>query len=362
MKTQISKQSYHKITDELIDKIYAKDIERFSLVFGGHIFFQTLSAAVRFDLFTLLSSEGGLTHPQIAKSLGIDEKPCRILLLGLMAVKLLRKKGDIYTNAPLADIALNRKSPKNLLSFVELQHHVMYKAMNSFYDAIKANTNVGLKEFKGDEPTLYQRLAHYPDLEKIFQAAMEDLSVQANASFAQHVDLSHVKHLVDVGGGNGANIIAFARKYPKLRATVFDFPSVCEIARKNIKAQSFTDRLGAAPGNCFTDAFPKGADCILFCHFFTIWSEEKDKLLLKKSFDALPSGGSAIIFNQMQSDKEDGPLAAAIGSPYFLTLATGEGMLYTWSEYESWMKQAGFIKVKRQKLPRDHGVIIGVKP
>lgn len=349
------------LTSNIANKVFQQEIERFTLVLGGHIFFQTLSAAVRFDLFTLLSKSGSLTRQQIAAKLGIKEKPLRILLLGLVTIKLLRKKKNVYSNSLLADIYLNHENPKNVISIIEWQHHINYKPMHSFYDAIKANTNVGLNEFKGDEPTLYERLVHYPELEKIFQDAMEHISVQANADFSEHVDLSHVKHLVDVGGGNGANIITIARQYPKLRATVFDSPTVCDIARKNIKAQGFADRLTAAAGNCFTDAFPAGADCILFCHFFTIWSEEKDLALLKKCFNALPSGGSVIIFNQMQSDMEDGPLFAAMGSPYFLTLATGEGMLYTWNEYESWMKQAGF-HIKKQKLPRDHGVIIGVKP
>ena len=69
----------------------------------------------------------------------------------------------------------------------------------------------------------------------------------------------------------------------------------------------------------------------------------------------------ALIFNMMQKDDGTGPLSAAMGSPYFLTLATGEGMLYTWNEYETWMREAGFKTVKRQVLPRDHGAIIGWK-
>ena len=63
----------------------------------------------------------------------------------------------------------------------------------------------------------------------------------------------------------------------------------------------------------------------------------------------------------MQRNDEQGPLTAAIGSPYFLTLATGEGMLYTWNEYEAWMRDAGFAHVKKHALPKDHGVVIGTK-
>ena len=69
-----------------------------------------------------------------------------------------------------------------------------------------------------------------------------------------------------------------------------------------------------------------------------------------------------MIFNMMQNDEGTGPLSAAVGSPYFLTLATGEGMLYSWKEYEGLFREAGFLKVKRIVLPRDHGVITGIKP
>ena len=163
------------------------------------------------------------------------------------------------------------------------------------------------------------------------------------------------------GGGNGTNIIALARKYPHLKATVFDSPSVCNIARENIKKAGLGKRLDATPGNCFIDPFPPGADCLLFGHFFTIWSEERNQELLRKCFEALPKGGRVIIFNMMQNNEENGPISTAIGSPYFLTLATGEGMLYTWREYQSWTKKAGFADVKTLKLPRDHGAIIGIK-
>jgi hypothetical protein len=36
-------------------------------------------------------------------------------------------------------------------------------------------------------------------------------------------------------------------------------------------------------------------------------------------------------------------------------------MLYTWREYETWMREAGFANVERFKLLRDHGLIVGTK-
>ena len=335
--------------------------DHFYLLLGGHIFFQTLSAAVQFDLFGLLKKHGPITRAEIAEQLGIEEQPARILLLGCTALGLVSKSKEHYSNTELAERLLVRDTPGNLVSVIEWQHHINYRPMVRFYEALKSNKNVGLEEIAGDEDTLYARLAHDSKLETIFQEAMQSISMHANEMLLDHLDLTGVNHLVDVGGGNGTNAIAAAERFPHLRATVFDSPSVCEIAQQNMRQSTASDRLDTFPGNCFADPYPKDADCYLYCHFFTIWSEQKNRTLLQKTYDALPPGGRVIIFNMMQDDSEEGPLTAAMGSPYFLTLATGEGMLYTGSEYETWVRAAGFAHVKRLLLPKDHGAIIGTK-
>jgi len=338
-----------------------RSFERIYMVMGGHIFFQTLSAAITMDLFSLLNDHQSMTRQQIAQSLHCDEQPIRILLLGCVTLGLLKKKGLFYSNTFLSKQLFIRSSPRNIIDVVRWQSAINYRAMPHFAESIKQNKNLGLDEFPGTETTLYERLAHDKALEKIFQDAMESISRQANEMLANALDTSHWKHLVDVGGGNGTNIITLARRSPHLRASVFDSPSVCEIAKATIAQAGLSDRLGTFSGNCFQDPFPKEADAILFAHFFTIWSEARNRALLRKCYESLPSGGSVIIFNMMQRDSEDGPFSAAMGSPYFLTLATGEGMLYTWGEYVRWMKESGFDQVTTQVLPRDHGLIIGRK-
>jgi predicted O-methyltransferase YrrM len=339
-----------------------RDYERFYLVFGGHILFQTLHSAVEFDLFTRLDRAGSLTADQIARQLGLAAQPTRILLLGLTSTGFLRKSGVRYRNAPVARELLSADSPMNVLAYVRLQHQGVYRAMHHMTESLRTHRNEGLQELSGDEPTLYERLAHQPALAQIFQDAMQQLSVQTNRLFAGLVDLSDVKHLVDVGGCDGTNLITLARRYPHLRGTVFDLPSVCAIARRNIAVHGLSDRLRVVEGHCFESDFPRDADTFLFSHFFTIWSKEKDLRLLQKALAALPSGGRAMIFNMMQRDDGTGPLSAAVGSPYFLTLATGEGMLYAWREYEELFRLAGFVDMHRQRLPSDHGVIWGRKP
>lgn len=339
-----------------------EEANNFLMVFGGHILFQTLYAAVELDLFNKLSEHKELSLAQISKLLDIQQQPARILLLGLTSTKILKRtEAGLYSNSAVAEAALTSHSPKNIISYVKLQHHVMYKGMFHFLESLKANKNIGLKEISGDEPTLYQRLGHDPKLKQIFQDAMHELSVHANADMAQNVDLSDIKFLIDVGGGDGTNTIELVQKFPHLKAAVFDLPAVSPMAQKKINEAQLSDRVSVIPGNCFVDDFPTTADCFIFCHFCTIWSAEKNKILFNKAYKALPINGKIIIFNMMQDSDETGPLTAAIGSPYFLAVATGEGMLYTWKEYETWLIESGFSDIKMVRLERDHGAIIGVK-
>ncbi len=345
----------------MFEGVPQEEFERFYMVFGGHIFFETLHAAVEFDLFTKLSTHRRLTQSSICELLGIQRQPARILLLGLVTTGLLKKEGEYYFNSDLAEIVLTSHSPRNVLSYVKLQHHVMYKGMFHLTESLREYRNVGLCEFPGDEPTLYERLGRNADVKQIFQDAMHELSVHANRDLAQHVDLSDTKYLIDVGGGDGTNAIELAKAYPHLHTAVFDLPAMCPIAERKIHASPQHERVRVIAGNCFADEFPKGADCFLFSHFCTIWSAKKNQTLFRKTYDALPENGKIIVFNMMQENDESGPISTAVGSPYFLTIATGEGMLYTWAEYEGWMREAGFREIQTVRLPRDHGAIIGIK-
>lgn len=332
-----------------------------TMIFGGHIYFQTLYAAVKLDLFSLLANRGPMSQEEIASALGIESQPARILLLGLTSVNLLKKDAEQYSNVPIGNMLLCKEAPRNLVKAIEWEHEIVYQGMFHFYESLKANKNLGLEVFKGDEKTLYERLAHVEEKNQIFQDAMNQFSVLANSDLVKHVDFSAIDYLVDIGGGDGTNLMQIAEAFPHIRGAVFDLPSVCPITEKNLKNKGYNKRIGTVSGHCFEDPFPKDVDCFLFSHFMTIWSEEKNRILFQKAYDALDKGGKVMIFNQMQDDDRQGPLFASIGSPYFLTIATGEGMLYTWQEYKDWMKDAGFRNIQSYELPRDHGVIIGEK-
>lgn len=337
------------------------DFESLVLIMGGHTAFQLCWSGVQLGIFDQLAASPGMSREVLAKASGLEPRPFRILLTGLLAMKMILRDGDGLRNAEMVNQLLVRSTPHNWVEVLGWQNYIVYPGEVDFLESLKQNRNVGLRQFPGDEDNLYARLTHDKFLEKVFQDSMASLSLSANAIMVENVDFSGIRHLVDGGGGNATNLMAVARANPHLSCTVFDSASVCEIAKANIERNGLSDRIGTHPGDLFSTPFPSGIDGVLLAHMLTIWSPEKNIQLLKRVYDALPDGGQVIIFNMMGHDDETGPMTTALGSPYFLSIATGEGMLYTWAEFESFLAAAGFRQTKRVVLPKDHGVLIGVK-
>lgn len=338
------------------------DFETLMLIAQGHAAFQLLWAATELDLFDHLSGKPGSTLPEIASTLGLEVQPTRILLTGLTTLGIIEPQATGYCNAELTEAHLVKKSPDSMVPILGWQAHIVYPGLLDFLSSLKENRNVGLDRFAGDEPTLYQRLARNPTLERVFQEAMSSLSAQANEALSEILDLSNTQHIMDVGGGVGTNLIKLATRFPHLRATVFDSPTICQMATANIAKHGLSERIDTCAGNLFDTPYPDGLDAIMYCHMFTIYSPEKNQFILHKTADALPRGGKVIIFNMMGNDEDDGPMSTALGSPYFQAIATGEGMLYSWQDYQNWFDAAGFSHFERtEDLPLDHGVFIATK-
>lgn len=346
----------------LVDRCFlASSIKKFYQIAAGHIYFQALAAAIELDLFTILRAEGPMTQEEIGERIGLAPQPSRILIQVLTATRVLKRSGNRYRNSLMSHIAFCSQNPQSLKATIMWQKHIVYKPMAHFLESLKAYDNVGIREIAGQGKTLYARISEHPHLEKIFQDSMQEISVQANDLLGRYLDFSGKHLVVDVGGGNGTNLLAVARSNPHIKGRVFDITTVCQSARANFSSHGLADRLDAIEGNCFTDPFPDGADVFLFCHFMCIWSKEENLGFLRKAFDKLPKGGQAVVFDIMANDSDDGPLAAAMGSPYFICLATGTGMIYSTSEYEDLCREAGFLRVKRIALPKQHTAIVATK-
>ena len=327
------------------DELSWEEWEALCEMMNGYIKTQVLSTACDLGVFDII--ERGATLATLAKRLEVDEHGCRVLLLGLRQLKLVtvNETGEI-ANAPLARRCLLRNAEQSMVPFVHLNDKIQHRACLHFTRALREGRNAGLDEFSGDAPTLYGRMAGDPALERLFHEGMGAYTKLSPRMMAVS-EFGDVSRLLDVGGGDGTNAIRLCERYPSLKVTLIDLPSVVEKARANIEAHGLAHRVNCEAVDMFAEPWPSGCDGVIFSHVLEIFSPEKIQALYRKSRAYLGDDGLLFVWSLMCNDEEDGGLQSVKSSLYFVTVASGQGMAYPVADHMRWLSEAGFVDVAK---------------
>lgn len=351
------------ITDALDAKknLSMKDLT--PILFGASAF-QYLNAGCELGLFEVLHSEGGLLKNEIAQHLQLKERALNILLLGTTALHLTKQEENRYFNSDVISDLMDRGYWEIFKDIVAFEQYIVYKGQVDFAESLKANSNVGLRHIPGKGRDLYYRLCENPELERVFYKYMTSWSKLSNPLLFKYINFSTIESIVDAGGGSGVNAIELAKHSPTTRITLMEIPGTARIAAENVAKANLSDQITVVARNMFEEGFPEGHQAILFSHQLGIWTEEENIYLLTKAYNALQKNGCVLLFSSMSNDAGDGPLMAALDSVYFASIPSEGGMIYTWNEYENWLKKAGFQKIKRYADANSwtpHGIIEAIK-
>lgn len=336
--------------------------ERFELIVNGPALFNAVVAGLELGIFALLAREPGASAERLAEATGLAPPKLRVLLQALCATELVERRDGRYLNSAFANERLTSDGPESWLHTLRGWQRIYYPAFVHTTDALREGTNArALAAFPGTEPTLYQRLAHTPELQATFHAAMAAFTLQSIDGLVEDAEFASVRHLLDVGGNDGTTAARLLPKYPDLRITIFDLPSVTEAAKRAVP-EGLRDRVRVCPGDLFADPLPREADAVLFSHVLEIFGEEEIVFLMKKAYDALPSGGRILVYGYHVSDDEQRGLYSARLSLYLNVLASGQGMAYPAKDYERWLRASGCARVTAKlDLPFEHGLLVGWK-
>ena len=321
--------------------------------------FKTLAAAHELDLFTRFSGTPGTTAQELAQALNIDPRPAEMLLTGCAALGVLQKQDGRYCNTPLAETFLVRGKPYYFGGFVAMLDKRLYRGWDKLIEALRTNRPTTWNPdqqkslFEGEDPAMLAT----------FWEAMHSLSTFTARVLGETIDFAPFTRLLDVGGGSGAYDIELCRRYPHLRATVYDLPFVTELAAAKAAGAGLGDRVATVSGDFFTDAaFPTDHDVILLSMIMHDWNEDQDRDILRKCYQALPRGGAVIIAELLVNDEKTGPAPAALMSLNML-IETEGGRNYTPAEYSAWLGELGFrdVRVVWFDAAGANGAVIGYK-
>jgi SAM-dependent methyltransferase len=151
--------------------------------------------------------------------------------------------------------------------------------------------------------------------------------------------------VVDVGGGNGALLVALLERRPDLRGIVFDLPHVAAEAEERIRAAGLADRCQAVAGNFF-DGVPEGGDVYILSHILHGYEHDRARDVLQRVRQAIADDGRLLI--------HDGVVAAP-NEPGLklmdLLMLTLGGRERTEGEWRALLPAGGFELVEIQPAP-----------
>lgn len=338
-------------------------LETITPILFGAAAFQHLNAGCEVGLFDLLAKRPGLRKEEIGKALGLEPRATDILLLGTTSLRLLDNTNATYRNCSAIEQMFDAGSWDGFKAIVAFEQYVVYEGQVDFTDSLRTNSNVGLRRIRGTGRDLYHRLSENPDLERTFYTYMRSWSELSNPLLIKNVDFSKHRKVIDAGGGDAVNAIALAKAFPHLEITVLEIAGTVPIAQKRIADAGLSDRVKAVVCDMFHEDFPKGHDCVLFSHQLVIWTPQENVALMRRAHDALEPGGEIVVFSSISDNDGNGPLMAALDSVYFAALPAEGGMIYSFAQYESWLREAGFGDVSSLRCSgwTPHGIVQAIK-
>jgi demethylspheroidene O-methyltransferase len=152
------------------------------------------------------------------------------------------------------------------------------------------------------------------------------------------------RHLLDVGGGSGAFLMAAGAHAPDLRLTLFDLPAVAAIARERLALSPVAAQSEVVGGDFTTDSLPAGADVVSLVRVLHDHDDEPALMLLRAIRQALPPGGTLLIAEPMAGTRGAEPVGDAYFGFYFL--AMGGGRARTPDRIKHMLSEAGFSRTR----------------
>ncbi|GGP66394.1 methyltransferase [Saccharothrix coeruleofusca] len=313
---------------------------------------KVLLTAVEIDLFSLLA-RGPLDAAGIAERLGLHPRAVPDFLGALRAEGLLVEQDGEYRNSAAADIYLDKAKPSYVGGFLTMVNW-QYHGWGKLGDLLR--TGRMQNERAADFASFYAN----PEVLARFMAAMDGASRAIGPALAHAVDWSEHASVVDLGGARGNLAAELAKAHPHLAAGCFDLPPIEPLFVEHMERLKLTGRVRFHGGDFFTDELPP-AEAYVVGHVMHDWDAEHNRLLARRAFEALPPGGSLMVYDAM-IDPERPETARNHLLSLNMQLLTAGGAEYPVRDYLSWLREAGFTDVSATPLTASDTLVRGRKP
>lgn len=306
-------------------------------IVAGFVHSQALLALVELRVLHFLQ-HGPASAASLAPKCNLAPDRMQLLLQSGASLGLLKRRRD-------GRFALSVRGAAFLavpgLEAMVRHHPVLYRDLADPVAFLRGETSPELARFW---PYVFGAGgATDPEVTALYSGLMTDSQGLVAEDTLRLVDLSSVKHLLDVGGGTGAFLAAVGMRFPMLHISLFDLPAVVTTAASRMSLGGVKNPLAIYPGSFRDDPLPRGADAISLVRVLYDHADETVAQLLNAVFSALPAGGLLIVSEPMSGGAK--PDRATDSYFAFYTTAMQTGRTRSGAEIAALMKVAGFTDI-----------------
>ncbi len=316
---------------------------------------KALLSAVELGLFTELARKP-LDADALTKRLELHPRSARDFFDALVALGMLKRVGIRYANTSETALFLDRAKPSYVGGILEMANARLYPFWGSLTEGLR--TGKPQNEVKTGTDFFGTLYADPRRLEG-FLKAMTGLSQGTARAIAAQFPWKNYRSFADVGCAQGGVAVEIVLAQKHLTGQGMDLPVVRPVFEAYARTKKVERRLTFHPGDFFRDSLPN-TDVLIMGHILHDWDLEEKMMLLRKAYEALPTGGAVIVHEALIDDARKHNAFGLLMSLNML-IETPGGFDFTGADCKQWMQKAGFKRTKVEKLAGPDSMVIGFK-
>jgi hypothetical protein len=190
-----------------------------------------------------------------------------------------------------------------------------------------------------------------PELSDSFDDQMASGAAAKAPGLAAGYPWSSVRHVIDVGGGNGTLLTALLKAFQHLTGTVVDRPG--PVATATRKFASAGVNASGVPQSFF-DPLPSGADVYLLSGILHDWDDESASRILRRCAEAAGEQGTVLV---MESLVDPADHRSSTTDLDLLMLVTTGGRTRTISDFQQMGADVGLTVKSVVPLAPPHSLV-----
>ena len=226
-------------------------------------------------------------------------------------------------------------------------------SIRSAWDHLEYAIRTGLSAFdRANGRGFFEHMEAEPKDGSLFDAFITKNQNCRAAIHAAAIDCTQFRHVVDVGGGEGAFLAELVKSNAHLTGTVLDLPRAVAAARRT--ARHLAGRMDAVEGNFFHEV-PSGADAYILASILHDWPDEAAVRILRACRAAMPPHGSLLLIEQVLGEPNTDLVFSAESDITMLVLLGGKER--TRAGFVALLQAAGLTLVDAVCTPTSFSVL-----